>query len=200
MSFGFEAEDHTIEAALKNADNKNVLLLAAASNVSRDMVHASSWPAATRDNVMCIYATDGKGQPYAENPRWRKEIYHFATLGVMVPGFSPPAADGRSRVTHRSGTSIATPAAAGVAACILNFVWRMEAIYIASAESEKSNASERFQLASRRLLKASGMNKVFKEMTDADDTTGFHFVHPWKLFDGKTTPATLIENIVNCLT
>lgn len=198
MSFGFEAEDDTIEAALRNAEDKNVLLIAAASNAGRDMVHACSWPAASRDNVMCIYATEGKGLPYSENPMWRKDTHNFATLGVMVPVFSPPATD-VTWPTHRTGTSIAAPAAAGVAACVLSFVWRMEAIYIAAAQAENLEADARFQLAKRKLLKASGMSQVFKQMADMNDSTGYHFVHPWKLFNGKTTPTTLIENIVNCL-
>jgi subtilisin family serine protease len=120
MSFGFEEQDDTIEAALVNAERKDVLLIAAASGVGRDMVNALSWPAARQDNVMCIYATDGEGNPYPENPRWRKDNYHFATIWVMVPGWSPPAADGIFHKTHRSGTSIATPVAAGIAACVLN--------------------------------------------------------------------------------
>ena len=199
MSFGFEAEDANIEASLKNAEKNDVLLIAAASNVGGDHVDAFCWPAATRDNVMCMYATDGKGQPYAENPRWCKEKYRFATLGVMVPGYARPDDHGISHEVHRSGTSISTPAAAGVAACVLSFVWQMEAIYIETARSETKGASERFQLAKGRLFRASGMNKVFEKMTDADGNNGFHFVHPWRLFDGNTTSTTLIENIVNCL-
>jgi hypothetical protein len=200
MSFGFEGEDEVIEAALKKADQNDVLLLAAASNVGRDMVGAHSWPAATRDNVMCIYATEGKGLPYTENPTWCKDSHRLATLGVMVPVWSPPGDDATPRITHRSGTSIATPVAAGVAACILNFVWRSKDIYLSTTASNDENASERFRQAKKRLQKARGMGEIFfKQMTDRDNKTEYHFVHPWKLFDRETTATTLIENIVNCL-
>lgn len=47
MSFGFESQDAVIDAALRKAEDHDVLLLAAASNVGRDMVGARSWPAAT---------------------------------------------------------------------------------------------------------------------------------------------------------
>lgn len=160
---------------------------------------ARSWPAATRDNVMCIYATEGRGTPYTENPTWCKDTHRLATLGVMVPVWSPPSGGAAPRITHRSGTSIATPVAAGIAACVLSFVWRSQAIYLSNTTSEDARTSERFQRAMKELQKARGMGEIFKRMTDGNNSTEYHFVHPWKLFDRQTTTTTLIENIVNCL-
>lgn len=199
MSFGFEARDAVIDAALKKAEDNDVLLIAAASNVGRDMVDAPSWPAATRDNVMCIYAAEGRGVPYPDNPRWRRDTHRFATLGVMVPVWSTSGDSAVSCITHRSGTSIATPAAAGVAACVLSFVWRSEAIYLSNMKTKNRRANERFQYAKKRLVKASGMSEIFKRMADEDDNADYHFVHPWKMFDQSTSTTTLIENIVNYL-
>lgn len=117
----------------------------------------------------------------------------------MVPVWSPPGDHVAARITHTSGTSVATPAAAGVAACILNFVWRSEATYLSNAGKEDSRALERFQRAKKELLRARGMSEVFKRMTDGNSNADYHFVYPWKLFDGQTTASTLIENIVNWL-
>lgn len=201
MSFGYETQDDAIEAAMARAEGKGVLLIAAASNVGGDTVDARSWPAARRDNVMCIYATEGKGHPYDDNPKWATDAHRLAILGVMVPVWDVMSSNDSitNRVTHRSGTSIASPIAAGVAACVLSFVWRTEGLYLSSREGDTATASARLAAAKTRLLRASGMSEIFWRMTRQDTTDHYHFVHPWKLFHQGTNATTLINNIVRWL-
>lgn len=201
MSFGYETQDDAIEDALARAEGKGVLLIAAASNVGGDTVDARSWPAAKRDNVMCIYATEGRGRPYDDNPKWAKDARRLATLGVMVPVWDLMSSSDSitPRVAHRSGTSIASPVAAGVAACVLSFVWRTEGLYLSNCEGDPAIASARLSAAKKQLLRARGMSEIFWRMTDQNTMEHYHFVHPWKLFHKDTTPTTLLENIVKWL-
>ncbi|KAF5691980.1 extracellular serine protease [Fusarium circinatum] len=112
MSFGYEDLDDSIEDALKNAISKRKLLIAAASNSGG--LKGRSRPA-KREGVLCIHATDGRGNKGSMNPSPKKKSDNFATLGVNV------FFQRKGEKMWKSGTSLATPIAAGFAAAVLEF-------------------------------------------------------------------------------
>ena len=59
MSFGFQEKVDGIKSAISYAYDKNVIMLAAASNDGGNS--GIAWPARLHE-VICVNATDGKGQ------------------------------------------------------------------------------------------------------------------------------------------
>ncbi|KAG5801155.1 hypothetical protein H9Q74_014295 [Fusarium xylarioides] len=82
ISFGYEDHDDLIEDALDHAISKGKLIIAAASN--NGGLKGRSRPA-SREGVICIHATDGKGNKGKMSPSPLDRSDNFATLGVAVP-------------------------------------------------------------------------------------------------------------------
>lgn len=116
LSLGFQERVGPIEDAIRKAQDSKVLVFAAAGNFGGNS--GCSWPARHND-VIAIYATDGKGNPYEGNPTAKpdKRDPGFATLGVGVSA-QVPTGD----FELRSGTSIATPVAVGIASHLIHFM------------------------------------------------------------------------------
>ena len=120
MSFGLEMHHPHIHEAIKTAYSKDIILFAAASNGGNCGV---TYPAKYHE-VICVFSTDGMGNASACNPtETRKPGYQFATLGEAVKSAWPTMLDKEKGAPRRrkTGTSFATPIAAGVAACVLEF-------------------------------------------------------------------------------
>jgi len=179
MSFGYRDEVTVIENALKKADANNVLLIAAASNVGGNTALAQRWPS-TRDNVMSIYAAEGKGSPYADNPPHRTNAYNFATLGVMVPVWSAPDKTGASQQTWCTGTSYATPIASAIAASVLELIRYKTTDYI-NKSYKHQRSRDKINIALRAASRASGMCKIFKLM--AEKKGDYDYVQPANLLE-----------------
>jgi subtilisin family serine protease len=184
MSFGYEDEIDSIHEALKYAEDNNVLLLAAASNVGCNTARARRWPG-KRDNVLSICATEGNGYPYKNNPPYKRKANNFATLGVMVPTWSSPE--------YMTGTSIATPIAAAIAASIIELVRNTERDYLAQFPGHE----KRIKAAKDAMSKASGMGKVFEHM--AQEKGDYDYIHPTNLLTQFMTPVKLLEAIFDKL-
>ncbi|KAK0709518.1 hypothetical protein B0T26DRAFT_409317 [Lasiosphaeria miniovina] len=107
MSFGFEDENDVIDAAVDNTVNAGKLIIAAASN--NGSLSGRARPA-RKDGVICIHATDGKGNKGGMNPSPQSKTDNFATIGVAVP------CKWKGKDMWKSGTSFAVPIAAGFAA------------------------------------------------------------------------------------
>lgn len=167
MSFGIDRDHLAMQEQIRDAYGKNIIMFAAASNKGRN--YPVPFPA-RRGEVLCIYATDGKGYAYNGNPALGNTDYHFATLGVAVKSAWPEhlLADhpsDRSGERRMTGTSFATPIMAGIAAYILDFA-RVQEI-----------DEGLYQILRTR----DGIKKIFTELL-VDKNDGLQYVFPWKLF------------------
>src|SRR5215471_4021706 len=106
-----EAEDW-LDRAVRHAGNSGVLIVAAAGNDGCDCLHV---PAAL-PTVLAVGAMDDEGRPL-DFSNWG-ENYH--TQGVLAPGKDIFGAVSGGGIAERSGTSVATPIVAGVAALLLS--------------------------------------------------------------------------------
>ncbi|KAH8906840.1 hypothetical protein BR93DRAFT_968405 [Coniochaeta sp. PMI_546] len=180
MSFGFEDENHLIDAGVDNAIDAGKLTIAAASNNGGLSVRARP---ADYEGVIFIHATDGKGNKCGMNPSPIANRDNFATLGVAVP-FRRKGND-----VWKSGTSFAVPLAVGFAADILEF-----------AKYRCNNLKSRKVKIMRRKR---GMQAVFRQM--AEERDGLNFIHPvrlWKDWQDVRTQqqaAKAIEDIMEDL-
>lgn len=124
MSFGIREYNEPMKAAISNALHKDTLLFAAASNDGANLGRA--FPA-KYPSVFCIHSTDGNGNPSAFNPTADDKDVNFSLLGEQVSSHWPIGKNGHNEpVKAMSGTSVATPIAAGLAAAILSFVRQQE--------------------------------------------------------------------------
>lgn len=158
MSFGFDAKNESIERALDKATSAGKLLFAAASN--NGGISGRARPA-RHHGVICIHASDGNGNKGGMNPTPETNKHNFATLGVAVPS------KWRKEEVWKTGTSFATPIAAGFAANILQF-----------AQDECNGVTESNK---EKLSEKSGMEAMFQAMSHKRDD--YEFVHPGGLWE-----------------
>lgn len=124
MSFGIREFHERIKIAISTAIHNNILLFAAASNDGANRGRA--FPAKDR-SVFCIHATDGEGNPSTFNPTADEKDVSFSLLGENVESHWPAGKRGHDGFKNvMSGTSVATPIAAGLAASIISFVRQQE--------------------------------------------------------------------------
>lgn len=121
MSFGFldEREQGCSELrdAILRAHTSGVLMFAAASNVGAHGM-GPAFPARLT-NVFCIYSGDGMGNCSRTSPTARRHGFNFLTLGEGVESAWPRPLSQYPWTKRKSGTSFATPVAAGIAAVLL---------------------------------------------------------------------------------
>ncbi|KAF4432615.1 hypothetical protein FACUT_8303 [Fusarium acutatum] len=158
LSLGSEERHEAIESAVSFATGKGVMIFAAASNNGALTERARP---ARRDDVFCIHASDGLGNKGNMNPTPQEGTRNFSTFGVAVPA----RYDGK--MVCKSGTSFATPIAAGFAATILHFIQTVD--YEWSIQDRKM------------FYRKDGMQKIFVKMSERRD--GYDFVNlaqlPW---------------------
>jgi subtilisin family serine protease len=116
MSFGFPQLDRDIRTAIKYARLQDVLFFVAASNLGGN--EDTAFPA-KHSEVISIRATCGEGNFAGFNPNPDPDLPNFGTLGEAVSSAWLSTQGDSSRKT---GTSIATPIAAGLAAVVLEYV------------------------------------------------------------------------------
>lgn len=180
MSFGFEDENELINDALDRAVEAGKLIFAAASN--NGGISGRARPARSED-VICVHATDGKGNKGGMNPTEIDNRDNFATLGVAVPS------QWKGTGVWKSGTSFATPIAAGFAADVLEFA---------------NHRCINLKPGKQKLLhKKRGMQAIFGKMAEKRDR--YDFIHPVRLWqdwqDARTEQevAKVIEDIMRDL-
>jgi hypothetical protein len=125
MSFGLPkpVEDYEVlEGAIQRAHQAHILMFAAASNNGAN--NGRSFPA-RHQQVICIHSTDANGNRSRFSPTVITADNNFATIGESIESAWPeylsnPAAN-KASVAHKSGTSFATPIAAGIAAFLIQY-------------------------------------------------------------------------------
>jgi hypothetical protein len=164
MSFGFPplSEDlDCIQNAILAAQAKRIVLFAAAHNSGG--LKSIAYPA-NRPEVICINATDGEGNPSHFNPSAVKGK-NFSTLGEDVLSSWPGSVQRRM-----SGTSFATPIAAGIAAIVMDYV------------VQKSQGwSKKDKYVANKIKTREGVVKVFERHLSRKRGE-FHFLAPWEFF------------------
>lgn len=126
MSFGFPDESAPSCADLRDAIHEahasRVLMFAAASNTGAHSP-APAFPARL-SNVFCIYSGDGMGNRAPTTPTARPHAHNFLTLGEAVESAWPRALAPYPWKKRKSGTSFATPVAAGIAAFLMLYAYQ----------------------------------------------------------------------------
>ncbi|PYH72818.1 S8 family peptidase [Aspergillus vadensis CBS 113365] len=160
MSFGFADEQPCISDAIREALYKrqdSVLFFAAASNYGAN--DREMFPA-RHESVISIRGTNSNGLFADFNPpKHEDEPVVFGTLGMDVPS-AWPNSDGEE---YRSGTSVATAIAAGIAGSLLG--------YISSRPPEKP-----FYNAKNRAWTRRGMNAIFRAISSNTLQSGYLYL------------------------
>ncbi|KAI1757959.1 pfs domain-containing protein [Xylaria castorea] len=168
MSFGFptcDVEDYIeLERALTNAYANKVLLFAAASNNGGRL--GRSFPA-REPTVIAVHATDANGNRSPFSPTATDDDISIATVGEAVESAWPvhlcdEGGTDQTCVKYKSGTSYATPIAAGIAAFLL--------LYARINIPTKADA-----LKSHQRMKAV-LRKVAEKGINHTRRDGYHFI------------------------
>lgn len=166
MSFGFSEDPKNAEfkeLLTQEAARKGILIFSAASNNGAN--DDIAFPACWRGHVFCINSTDTNGNPSKFNPPRDSKGYNFSTLGESVPGPLPDPNSEQLEYQIRSGTSLATPIAAGIAALILEFS-RIRGVNIKNVAKLKT---------------FDGMATVLEDLSV--EVGGYRYLRPWKIAD-----------------
>ncbi|KAI0376371.1 hypothetical protein F5Y04DRAFT_266649 [Hypomontagnella monticulosa] len=173
ISFGFPYTtrhvDH-IRRAILEANAADVLIFASASNKGGNQPVA--FPA-RMDEVICVGSTDGKGAISNFTPNLHCPDLHcykrLCALGERIESSWPPKLlKGGAGLPRKSGTSFASPIAAGVAAIVLDYMWEF-----------KDHVEYKHHIP--KLLTRRGMLLVFELMVEKYST--YDYLVPWKLFN-----------------
>ncbi|GKZ35596.1 hypothetical protein AbraIFM66950_006296 [Aspergillus brasiliensis] len=160
MSFGFADEQPCISDAIREALYKrkdSILFFAAASNYGAN--DREMFPA-RHESVISIRGTNSNGLFADFNPpKHEDEPVVFGTLGIDVPSAWPNS----DREEYRSGTSVATAIAAGIAGCLLG--------YISSRPPESPFYNVRDRAWTRR-----GMNAIFRILSSNTLQSGYLYL------------------------
>jgi hypothetical protein len=164
MSFGWDKDDHeAVRNAISHAKRNKVLMFASTSNYGIGPPNDILYPARSSD-VIAIDAADGVGDPASFNPTSEDETgkTRFTALGVAVKyQFSEK---------RMSGTSFASPIAAGIAALVLEFARQPPLGFDPSVNEH--------------LKMAVGMLLIFRLMSRQKDASKFKFICPWLFLKG----------------
>ncbi|OQN97424.1 hypothetical protein B0A48_16583 [Cryoendolithus antarcticus] len=187
LSLGTSHVVSRIERAIESAQAKKVLIFASASNFGGNQ--GRSWPAKRRD-VFCVHGTDALGNSYERNPSALPGESNFAVLGVDVQAEWLPNSNGNTQLMRQTGTSFATPIAAGIAALVISLMRNWQEAYVhwrveqaqrhgqrGSYESERQSYAHKLA----RLQSVGDMMRIFMLMHEPRGL--YHYIVPAKLFE-----------------
>ncbi|RAL07701.1 S8/S53 family peptidase [Aspergillus homomorphus CBS 101889] len=182
MSFGIRELSQPIKTAVSDAIHSQTLLFSAASNDGANFGRA--FPAKF-PGVFCIHSTDGNGNPSMFNPTADDKDVNFSLLGEHVSSHWLVGKDDHDQpVKVMSGTSVATPIAAGLAASVLSFVRQQDSL---------TNPGN--ELLGPWLQGADSMDAVLKSMARHTRGAGYDYLTPHVLFDRSSTREHVYEKI-----
>ncbi|KAF4333670.1 intracellular serine protease [Fusarium beomiforme] len=165
MSFGIREFNEDMKKAILNAQCKQTLMFAAASNDGAN--HGRAFPAKDH-KVFCIHSSDGNGNPSRFNPNPEEDDVNFCLLGENVESHWPVGTNGHnSDCRVMSGTSVATPIAAGLAASLLSLV----------RQQEQDSPADSDRLG-RWLKDFDSMKAVLKSTTKGKRGAGYDYILP----------------------
>ncbi|KAH8433753.1 uncharacterized protein LDX57_011387 [Aspergillus melleus] len=177
MSFGFADKQPNISKAIRKALDKreeSIIFFAAASNFGAN--EREMFPAYL-DSVISVRGTNANGNFEDFNPpRSEREVAVFGTLGVDVPAAGLAADE-----VYKSGTSVATAVAAGIAGILLAYVNSKSGIYA-------------FDDVKKKLSTCKGMQAMFRHLASDTLKCGCLYVTPWSLagLDDETRWANFV--------
>ncbi|PNS19980.1 hypothetical protein CAC42_7947 [Sphaceloma murrayae] len=152
MSFGYPEPIPAIRRAIGSS---RMLFFAAAANEGGNQTEM--FPASYLNKVIPIRATDQTGDVWRFNPPVNpKRWVNFMTLGTDVPAAWP----GTNELKCQTGTSIATPIAAGIAATIL-----ADARLMLKARGIEGKLTEQDEEQIQLLWTIEGMEAVLHQMS-----------------------------------
>lgn len=168
MSFGYIHDQKSISKAIRSAvndHNESILFFAATANFGAN--EREMFPA-RHECVISIRGTNSSGRFQDFNPpRNSRENTVFGTLGLEVPSASLSQETGE---VHRTGTSIATAVAAGMAGMLLGYM---------NSKSSKST----YHIVRNKLRTREGMLAMFESIASDSLHNGYLYVAPWRLQD-----------------
>ncbi|KAH7378165.1 hypothetical protein BKA64DRAFT_251663 [Cadophora sp. MPI-SDFR-AT-0126] len=178
MSFGFYGISPVVRAAIRQALAKPVLIFAAASN--NGTRRAIAFPA-SMTGVFCINSATGDGGRSSFNPE-PKADKNFSIIGENIVSSWTTYQNAKPQ-RSMSGTSVATPMAAAVAALVLEYVLQND------PESTLLKQLDEFK-------EYDGMSKIFSIMSKYKD--GYKNIVPWEVLSAmggakRSTITGLIE-------
>lgn len=168
MSFALSEDDPQGTREIWNAIDAvryKVLMFAAASN---DGLNSGRKFPARHPDVFCIHSASGAGNPSRHlNPGPWRDDFNYTALGEYVE--APSCGETTPRV---SGTSIAAPIAAGIAALVLEFT------------RQDPTEHQREIRNVEKLKTKAGMDKIFSKMVDPNPSTksteDYVNIQPWQ--------------------
>jgi subtilase family serine protease len=155
----------SISTALNHALRNGILVFASASN------HGANYPItfpARLQGIFCIGSAEGLGAQSSFNPPF-EGVEKYSVLGEAVSGACPkslsnrPGYDSTTQTIRRSGTSTATPIAAGIAALFIDYSWQLM----------DGNAACTYE----------NVRKLFTSMSPATVGKDYRYLSPWSLFE-----------------
>ncbi len=135
MSFGksYSPGKAAVDSAVKYAASKNVLLVHAAGNSSKDSDKGGNFPTkkliagTSADNWLEVGASSWKG---GKNLAANFSNYGKTTVDVFAPGVAIYSTAPDQKYKEAQGTSMASPVTAGVAAMIMSYYPKLTAVQV----------------------------------------------------------------------
>ncbi|KUJ21421.1 uncharacterized protein LY89DRAFT_778954 [Mollisia scopiformis] len=151
---------NNLRAAVDCAKMAGILIFAPATT-SRGDINSIAYPAVMRNELFCIYSSDGRLGISETNPPASTSDNNFAILGECVRL--------GTRKATVTGTMVSSAIAAGVAGLILDFANQ--------PDPPKKLGEGGFE----RLQSKEGMTAVFRLMSTYHKQSGYQCVAPWDL-------------------